>query len=272
MQMKRQLNLKRREFSKHLKNKAEKIQLKSLYTAEDIANLPHLNSLPGEAPFMRGPYRSMYTEKPWTIRQYAGFGNAKDTNFLFLQALEQGSQGLSVAFDLPTHRGFDSDNPIAIADVGIAGVAIDSVEDMKRLFANIPLDKVSVSMTMNGAVLPVLASFIVAAEEAGFPQHTLNGTIQNDIIKEFMVRNTYIFAPRPSLRIATDVVEYVANNMPRFNAMSISGYHFQEAGADAALELALTLANGKMYIENVLERGLDIDHFCGQLSFFFGVG
>ena len=270
--MKSRINLNSHQSTKNLKNKTEKIQLKSLYTAKDIAHLPYLNSLPGEAPYMRGPYKSMYTEKPWTIRQYAGFGNAEDTNHLFKQALAQGSQGLSVAFDLPTHRGLDSDNPTAIADVGMAGVAIDSVEDMRRLFADIPLDKVSVSMTMNGAVLPVLASFIVAAEEAGFAQHTLTGTIQNDIIKEFMVRNTYIFAPKPSLRIATDVVEYATKNMPKFNAMSISGYHFQEAGADAALELALTLANGKTYIESVLKLGLDINQFCGQLSFFFGVG
>ena len=270
--MKSQIHLKSNQSTKKLNNKAKKIQLKPLYTAEDIAQLPHLNGLPGAAPFMRGPYQSMYTKKPWTIRQYAGFGNAEDTNHLFKQALAHGSQGLSIAFDLPTHRGFDSDNPAAIADVGMAGVAIDSVEDMKRLFADIALDKVSVSMTMNGAVLPVLASFIVAAEEVGFPQHSLTGTIQNDIIKEFMVRNTYIFAPKPSLRIATDVVEYAAKNMPKFHAMSISGYHFQEAGADAVLELALTLANGKTYIESVLKRGLDINQFCGQLSFFFGVG
>jgi methylmalonyl-CoA mutase len=249
-----------------------KVELKPLYTAADIAGLAHLDSLPGAAPFLRGPYKTMYTQKPWTIRQYAGFANADDTNRLFREALAQGSQGLSVAFDLPTHRGYDSDHPLATADVGMAGVAIDSVEDMKRLMANIPLDKVSVSMTMSGAVLPVMAAFIVAAEEMGFPAAALSGTIQNDIVKEFMVRNTYIFSPVPSMRIATDVVEYIAQHMPRFNAMSISGYHFQEAGADTILELALTLANGRAYAKEVQQRGLDMDQFCGQLSFFFGVG
>ena len=248
------------------------MNIKALYTAEDIVNLPHLNSLPGAAPFLRGPYKTMYTEKPWTIRQYAGFADAYDTNQLFREALAQGSQGLSVAFDLPTHRGYDSDHPLASADVGMAGVAIDSVEDMKRLMADIPLDKISVSMTMSGAVLPIMAAFIVAAEESGVPASALSGTIQNDIIKEFMVRNTYIFAPQPSMRIATDVVEYVAKHMPRFNGMSISGYHFQEAGADSALELALTLANGRAYIIEAQQRGLDVDKFCSQLSFFFGVG
>lgn len=247
-------------------------KIKALYTAEDITNLPHLNSLPGVAPFLRGPYKTMYTEKPWTIRQYAGFADADDTNQLFREALAQGSQGLSIAFDLPTHRGYDSDHPLASADVGMAGVAIDSVEDMKRLMADIPLDKISVSMTMSGAVLPIMAAYIVAAEESGVPANALSGTIQNDIIKEFMVRNTYIFAPQPSMRIATDVVEYIAKHMPRFNGMSISGYHFQEAGADRALELALTLVNGRAYILEAQQRGLDIDQFCSQLSFFFGVG
>lgn len=247
-------------------------KVKALYTAEDIIDLPHLNSLPGNAPFLRGPYKTMYTEKPWTIRQYAGFADADETNKLFREALAQGSQGLSVAFDLPTHRGYDSDHPLASADVGMAGVAIDSVEDMKRLMADIPLDKISVSMTMSGAVLPIIAAFIVAAEESGVPANLLSGTIQNDIIKEFMVRNTYIYAPQPSMRIATDVVEYIAKNMPRFNGMSISGYHFQEAGADSALELALTLANGRAYVMEAQQRGLDIDKFCSQVSFFFGVG
>lgn len=247
-------------------------KIKALYTAEDIKNLPHLNSLPGAAPFLRVPYKTMYTEKPWTIRQYAGFADADDTNRLFREALAQGSQGLSIAFDLPTHRGYDSDHPLASADVGMAGVAIDSVEDMKRLMADIPLDKISVSMTMSGAVLPIMAAYIVAAEESDVPISALSGTIQNDIIKEFMVRNTYIFAPQPSMRIATDVVEYIAKHMPRFNGKSISGYHFQEAGADRALELALTLANGRTYIIEAQQRGLDIDKFCSQLSFFFGVG
>ena len=256
----------------HQTGESKQIKLKALYTAEDIINLPHLNSLPGAAPFLRGPYKTMYTEKPWTIRQYAGFADANDTNQLFREALAQGSKGLSVAFDLPTHRGYDSDHPLTCADVGMAGVAIDSVEDMKRLMADIPLDKISVSMTMSGAVLPIMAAFIVAAEESGVPASALSGTIQNDIIKEFMVRNTYIFAPQPSMRIATDVVEYIAKHMPRFNSISISGYHFQEAGADSTLELALTLANGRAYILEAQQRGLDIDKFCSQLSFFFGVG
>lgn len=256
----------------HLDGQTSQVKTKALYTAEDILNLPHLNSLPGIAPFLRGPYKTMYTEKPWTIRQYAGFADADDTNKLFCDAIAQGSQGLSVAFDLPTHRGYDSDHPLVIADVGMAGVAIDSVEDMKRLMVDIPLDKISVSMTMNGAVLPIMAAFIVAAEESGVPANLLSGTIQNDIIKEFMVRNTYIFSPQPSMRIATDVVEYISQHMPRFNGMSISGYHFQEAGADNSLELALTLANGRAYIIEALQRGLDINQFCSQLSFFFGVG
>lgn len=251
---------------------SSKIEIKSLYTAEDIGDLPYLDSQPGQAPFMRGPYKTMYTEKPWTIRQYAGFADADDTNLLFQRALTEGSQGLSIAFDLPTHRGYDSDHPLAGADVGMAGVAIDSVEDMKRLLVDIPLDQISISMTMSGAVLPILAAFIVAAEESGIPAEKLTGTIQNDILKEFMVRNTYIFAPEPSMRIATDVVEYVAKKMPRFNAMSISGYHFQEAGADPIVELALTLVNGREYTKNAIARGLNVDLFCEKLSFFFGVG
>jgi methylmalonyl-CoA mutase len=246
--------------------------LKPVYTAADIDGLPHLGAMPGEVPFVRGPYRTMYTQKPWTIRQYAGYAGAEDSNSAFRTALDQGGQGLSVAFDLPTHRGYDSDHELARADVGMAGVAIDSVEDMKALFAGIALDRVSVSMTMSGAVLPVLAAFIVAAEEAGIPAQALSGTIQNDILKEFMVRNTYIFAPEPSMRMVAEVVEYVAQHLPRFNAISISGYHFQEAGADAVLELALTLANARAYVRAVQARGLDIDAFCGQLSFFFGVG
>lgn len=245
---------------------------KALYTRSDLDGIAHLEGLPGAAPFVRGPHSTMYTQRPWTIRQYAGFASAEESNAFFHATLREGGQGLSVAFDLPTHRGYDSDHPLVAADVGKAGVVIDSVEDMKRLFAGIALDTTSVSMTMNGAVLPVLACFIVAAEESGVAAAHLSGTIQNDILKEFMVRNTYIHAPEPSLRIAVDVVEYVTQHMPRFNAMSISGYHFQEAGADASLELALTMANGETYLRELMARGLDIDHFCQRLSFFFGVG
>jgi methylmalonyl-CoA mutase len=248
------------------------VQLKPLYTAADLAGLSHLDSLPGVAPFVRGPYRSMYTERPWTIRQYAGYADATDSNLAFRTALAEGAQGLSVAFDLPTHRGYDSDHELARADVGMAGVAIDSVEDMARLFEGIPLDRVSVSMTMSGAVLPVLAAFVVAAEERGVPAARLTGTIQNDILKEYMVRNTWIFSPQPSLRIASDVVAHVADNMPRFNAMSVSGYHLQEAGADAVLELALTLANARTYVEALVARGMSADESCARLTFFFGVG
>lgn len=245
---------------------------KALYTAEDLRGIDHLDTRPGAHPFVRGPYETMYTARPWTIRQYAGFAGARASNAFFHDLLRGGAQALSVAFDLPTHRGYDSDHPLAAADVGRAGVAIDSVEDMDRLFDGIALDRVSVSMTMSGAVLPVLGSFILAARERGIPCDRLSGTIQNDILKEFMVRNTYIHAPAPSLRIAGDVVEYVARHMPRFNAMSISGYHFQEAGADGPLELALTLANGRAYLRMLRERGLEADDICRNLSFFFGVG
>jgi methylmalonyl-CoA mutase len=245
---------------------------KALYTRADLDGLPHLDGLPGKAPFVRGPHASMYSGRAWTIRQYAGFSNADTSNALLRATLREGGQGLSVAFDLPTQRGYDSDHPLAAADVGKAGVMIDSVEDMKRLFAGIPLSSTSVSMTINGAVLPVLACFIVAAEESGVAAGQLTGTVQNDILKEFMVRNTYIHAPEPSLRIAAEVVEYVTRHMPRFNAMSISGYHFQEAGADPALELALTLANGETYLRALIGLGVDIEHFCQRLSFFFGVG
>ena len=244
----------------------------AVYSAADLQGLPHLDSQPGEAPYVRGPYTRMYRERPWTIRQYTGFASAAASNAAFHRSLAQGGQGLSVAFDLPTHLGFDSDHPAALADVGRTGVAIDSVEDMKRLFAGINLGEVSVSMTMNGAVLPILAAYIVAAEEAGVPRHQLRGTIQNDILKEFMVRNTYIFGPEPSLRICADIVEYLSDELPAFNSMSISGYHFQEAGAGPALELALTLANARAYLDAVTERGLDLDRFCHRLSFFFGVG
>ena len=248
------------------------LQLKPLYQASDIKGLPHLDSLPGQPPFLRGPYASMYTCKPWTIRQYTGFADANQSNQRLRQSLVDGAQGLSIAFDLPTQRGYDSDDLQCSADVGMAGVAIDSVEDMLELFDGIALDQVSVSMTMNGAVLPVMAAFIVAAQERGFSLEQLSGTIQNDILKEFMVRNTYVFAPQPSLRICTDVIEYLSKHLPRFNPISVSGYHFQEAGADAILELALTLINARTYIEQIQNRGLDVNTLCARMSFFFGVG
>lgn len=245
---------------------------KPYYTVEDLAQLTHLDSAPGEAPFVRGPYEEMYRKKPWTIRQYTGYASAEATNAAFKKTLAEGGQGLSIAFDLATHLGFDSDHPAATADVGRTGVAIDSVEDMKRLLAGIDLSQVSVSMTMNGAVLPIMAAFIVAAEENGVDPKQLRGTIQNDILKEFMVRNTYIFEPKVSMRICTDVVAYLNRELPQFNSMSISGYHFQEAGAYPALELALTLANAFAYLDEITKRGLSLDHFCPRLSFFFGVG
>jgi methylmalonyl-CoA mutase len=248
------------------------VALKPLYTQADTDGLAHLGSLPGEAPFVRGPYASMYTGRPWTIRQYAGYAQAADSNLAFRTTLAEGAQGLSVAFDLPTQRGYDSDDPRVAADVGVTGVAIDTVEDMARLFAGIALDCTSVSMTMNGAVLPVLAAFIVAAEERGVVAAQLTGTIQNDILKEFIVRNTCIFAPEPSLRIAADVVEYLACHAPRFHALSVSGYHFQEAGADAVLELALTIADAREYVRTLIERGMRADDVCERISFFFGVG
>ena len=248
------------------------ITVKPLYTAADIAGLPHTDTLPGFAPFVRGPQPTMYTVRPWTIRQYAGFSTAQASNAFYRQALAGGAQGVSVAFDLATHRGYDSDHPRVAADVGQAGVAIDSVEDMARLFEGIPLDRTSVSLTMNGAVLPVLAAFVVAAEEQGVSQASLSGTIQNDILKEYLVRNTYIYPPGPSMRIVGDVVAYTAARMPRFNAISVSGYHMQEAGADQATELAFTLANGQEYVRTAVARGLDVDAFAGRLSFFWGVG
>ncbi|SEF86630.1 methylmalonyl-CoA mutase [Marinobacterium lutimaris] len=248
------------------------VERKPFYSADDIRHLEYQHSRPGEAPFLRGPFTQMYRHKPWTIRQYTGFANAEASNAAFKQTLAEGGQGLSVAFDLATHLGFDSDHPAAQADVARTGVAIDSVEDMKRLFAGIDLSRVSVSMTMNGAVLPIMAAFIVAGEESGVAREQLRGTIQNDILKEFMVRNTYIFAPKPSLRICADVVDYLSHALPNFNSMSISGYHFQEAGAEPALELALTLANARAYLDAISARGLDLDHFCHRLSFFFGVG
>ncbi|MDP2005506.1 MAG: methylmalonyl-CoA mutase [Rubrivivax sp.] len=253
----------------------EGIRVKPLYTAADTAALPHpelADTLPGLEPFIRGPQATMYAVRPWTIRQYAGFSTAEDSNAFYRQALAAGGQGVSVAFDLATHRGYDSDHPRVTGDVGKAGVAIDSVEDMKILFDGIPLDKVSVSMTMNGAVLPVLAGYIVAAEEQGVAQDQLSGTIQNDILKEFMVRNTYIYPPAPSMRIVADIIEYTAQKMPKFNSISISGYHMQEAGANQALELAFTLADGKEYVKTALAKGLDVDEFAGRLSFFWAVG
>ncbi len=248
------------------------ITVKPLYTAEDIHSLPYTNTLPGFEPYLRGPQATMYAVRPWTIRQYAGFSTAEESNAFYRKALAAGGQGVSVAFDLATHRGYDSDHPRVTGDVGKAGVAIDSVEDMKILFDQIPLDKVSVSMTMNGAVLPVLAGYVVAAEEQGVSQDKLSGTIQNDILKEFMVRNTYIYPPEPSMKIIGDIIEYTAKNMPKFNSISISGYHMQEAGANQALELAFTLADGKEYVKTAIAKGMDVDDFAGRLSFFWAVG
>ena len=248
------------------------ITVKPLYTAADTADLEHANTLPGFEPYLRGPQATMYAVRPWTIRQYAGFSTAEESNAFYRKALAAGGQGVSVAFDLATHRGYDSDHPRVTGDVGKAGVAIDSVEDMKILFNEIPLDKVSVSMTMNGAVLPVLAGYVIAAEEQGVSQDQLSGTIQNDILKEFMVRNTYIYPPAPSMRIIGDIIEYTAQNMPKFNSISISGYHMQEAGANQALELAFTLADGKEYVKTAIAKGMDVDQFAGRLSFFWAIG
>ncbi len=248
------------------------IAVKPLYTAQDVAGLPHANTLPGFEPYIRGPQATMYAVRPWTIRQYAGFSTAEESNAFYRKALAGGAQGVSVAFDLATHRGYDSDHPRVTGDVGKAGVAIDSVEDMKILFNAIALDKVSVSMTMNGAVLPVLAGYIVAAEEQGVAQAQLSGTIQNDILKEFMVRNTYIYPPEPSMRIIGDIIEYTAQHMPKFNSISISGYHMQEAGANQALELAFTLADGQEYVRTAIKKGMDVDDFAGRLSFFWAIG
>jgi len=250
----------------------EGIPLKTLYTAEDLAALPYTNTLPGMSPYIRGPQATMYAGRRWTIRQYAGFSTAEASNAFYRKSLAAGGQGISVAFDLATHRGYDSDHPRVSGDVGKAGVAVDSVEDMKVLFDGIPLDQVSVSMTMNGAVLPVLAGYIVAAEEQGVSQATLSGTIQNDILKEFMVRNTYIYPPAPSMRIIGDIIAYCSANLPKFNTISISGYHMQEAGANTALELAYTLADGKEYIQTAIQAGLEIDDFAPRLSFFWGIG
>ena len=243
-----------------------------LYTAEDTADLPHLGGIPGQAPYTRGVKATMYAGRPWTIRQYAGFSTAEASNNFYRKALAAGQQGVSVAFDLATHRGYDSDHPRVEGDVGKAGVAIDSVEDMKILFDGIPLAKVSVSMTMNGAVIPILANFIVAGEEQGHPRNVLSGTIQNDILKEFMVRNTYVYPPEPSMRIIADIIEYTTAEMPKFNSISISGYHMQEAGANLVQELAYTLADGREYVRAAIARGMDVDQFAGRLSFFFAIG
>jgi methylmalonyl-CoA mutase len=253
-------------------NTPDGISIKPLYTAKDLQGLLHTDTLPGFAPYLRGPQATMYAVRPWTIRQYAGFSTAEDSNAFYRKALAGGGQGVSVAFDLATHRGYDSDHPRVMGDVGKAGVAIDSVEDMKILFDQIPLDKVSVSMTMNGAVLPVLAGYVVAAEEQGVSQEHLSGTIQNDILKEFMVRNTYIYPPEPSMRIVGDIIAYTAQHMPKFNSISISGYHMQEAGANQSLELALTLADGQEYVRTALAKGLAVDSFAPRLSFFWAIG
>ena len=250
----------------------EDITIKPLYTENDLENINHLNELPGLDSYSRGPRATMYAGRPWTVRQYAGFSTAEESNAFYRKNLEAGQKGISVAFDLPTHRGYDSDHPRVLGDVGKAGVAIDSVEDMKILFSNIPLDKMSVSMTMNGAVIPIMANFIVAAEEQGVVKSSLTGTIQNDILKEFMVRNTYIYPPEPSMRIVSDVIEYTSKEMPKFNSISISGYHMHEAGANLVQELAFTLADGKEYVKAALSKGMDIDAFAGRLSFFFAIG
>ena len=250
----------------------EGIEVKPVYSEEDIKDLEHLGNLPGFEPYVRGVKATMYSGRPWTIRQYAGYSTAEESNAFYKRGLSAGQQGVSVAFDLATHRGYDSDHERVIGDVGKAGVAIDSVEDMKILFDGIPLDKISVSMTMNGAVIPVLANFIVAGEEQGHKKSDLSGTIQNDILKEFMVRNTYIYPPEPSMRIVADIIEYTSNEMPKFNSISISGYHMQEAGASLVQELAYTLADGKEYAKKAIEKGLDIDAFAGRLSFFFAIG
>src|SRR5215475_12447740 len=250
----------------------EGIPVKSGYSEADLEGIDFLETWPGVAPYLRGPYPTMYVNQPWTIRQYAGFSTAEDSNAFYRRNLAAGQKGLSVAFDLATHRGYDSDHPRVSGDVGMAGVAIDSIYDMRTLFAGIPLDRMSVSMTMNGAVIPVLADFIVAAEEQGVPPEKLSGTIQNDILKEFMVRNTYIYPPEPSMRIVADIIAYSAARMPKFNSISISGYHMLEAGATAVQELAFTLADGLDYVRAALSRGLAIDAFAPRLSFFFAVG
>ena len=250
----------------------EGIGIKPLYTAQDLESMEHVNTLPGLPPYVRGPKATMYAGRPWTIRQYAGFSTAKESNAFYRKALAAGQKGLSVAFDLATHRGYDSDHPRVVGDIGKAGVAVDSVEDMKILFDRIPLDKMTVSMTMNGAVLPILAGYIVAAEEQGVGQEKLNGTIQNDILKEYLTRNTYIYPPTPSMRIVSDIIGYCSEHMPKYNTISISGYHMMEAGADSVLQTAFTLADGVEYVRAAMDAGLDIDAFAPRLSFFFGIG
>ena len=250
----------------------EGIAVKPVYTADDLDGIEHLGGMPGIAPYTRGPRGTMYAGRPWTIRQYAGFSTAEDSNAFYRKGLAAGQKGVSVAFDLATHRGYDSDHPRVVGDVGKAGVAIDSVEDMKILFDGIPLDKMSVSMTMNGAVIPILASFIVAGEEQGVDRAALTGTIQNDVLKEFMVRNTYIYPPEPSMRIVSDIIKFTSQEMPKFNSISISGYHMQEAGANLVQELAFTLADGKEYVKAAIASGMDVDAFAGRLSFFFAIG
>ena len=275
------LNDWRQQAARELKNKPldeltwhtpEGIDIKPLYTADDLAGLEHLSTMPGVPPYVRGPRATMYAGRPWTLRQYAGFSTAEDSNRFYRDNLKSGQTGLSVAFDLPTHRGYDSDHPRVIGDVGKAGVAIDSVEDMKILFSEIPLDQISVSMTMNGAVLPVLAMFVVTGEEQGIKQSALSGTLQNDILKEFMVRNTYIYPPDPSMRIVADIIQHTASNMPRFNPISISGYHMQEAGATCVQELAYTIADGIEYVRAAVSSGMNVDDFAPRLSFFFCIG
>ena len=260
------------EVSSQQETELDSLNVKDIYTSEDAEINPYRNNLPGIAPFLRGPYTTMYVRKPWTIRQYAGFSTAEESNAFYKRNLAAGQKGLSVAFDLATHRGYDSDHERVVGDVGKAGVAIDSVEDMKILFDEIPLDQISVSMTMNGAVLPILAFYIVAAEEQGVSQNQLSGTIQNDILKEFMVRNTYIYPPTPSMKIIADIFEYTSKNIPRFNSISISGYHMQEAGATPVLEMAYTLADGYEYVKTGLAAGLNIDDFAPRLSFFWAIG
>src|SRR5210317_416747 len=250
----------------------EGVLVKPLYTAADLEGFDYLDSMPGMAPYIRGPKATMYAGRPWTVRQYAGFSTAEESNAFYRKNLEAGQTGLSVAFDLATHRGYDSDHPRVVGDVGKAGVAIDSIEDMKILFDGIPLDKMSVSMTMNGAALPIMAMYIVAGEEQGVTPGQLAGTLQNDILKEFMVRNTYIYPPAPSMRIVSDIIAYTAAHMPRYNSISISGYHMQEAGATCAQELAYTIADGVEYVRTAMGSGLDVDAFAPRLSFFFGIG
>lgn len=265
-------NIELNSYSENYSFEKDGLELKSKYAAEDVKNKELTQTSPGTAPYLRGPYSTMYVQKPWTIRQYAGFSTAEESNAFYRRNLAAGQKGLSVAFDLATHRGYDSDHVRVVGDVGKAGVAIDSVEDMKILFNEIPLDQISVSMTMNGAVLPILYFYIVAAEEQGVSQDLLSGTIQNDILKEFMVRNTYIYPPAPSMKIIADIFEYTSQNIPKFNSISISGYHMQEAGATPVLEMAYTLADGLEYVRTGIKAGMNVDDFAPRLSFFWAIG